>query len=334
MSRSTPRRKKQNNRQSKRPIDYLMSEPLKFFNQKYKNDTTRKAYIKNYQKYAVWCIENYNCKTNEQCKQYIQHYTDYLSMQGKSASTIHTMIAPVCGFHDVNMAEIDKPIRRVAETKRSRFRENKYDRVDQNYNSEKYRYVADFQRAVGIRRAELARLTYDCLKQDESGNWCIEVQRGKGGKYQLQRILPQDLDFIKSYFTTPGNSRMFTADQFSTHMDYHHLRALQSQRAYWYYYNLTHTGDKKSDEAAQNKLRQEIKARWNKYNINPKTGKPRYLNADYLLTGTYKLRGTNRELAVKNHLPTEYDKLSVMCVSIFHLSHWRLNTLCNYLLAI
>ena len=48
----------------------------------------------------------------------------------------------------------------------------------------------------------------------------------------------------------------------------------------------------------------------------------------------YKLRGKNREKALKDGLAVEYDRLAVFAVSVFHLSHWRLDTLTNYLLAV
>ena len=37
----------------------------------------------------------------------------------------------------------------------------------------------------------------------------------------------------------------------------------------------------------------------------------------------YRLRGQNRELAVKQGLPTELDRLVLRAVSVLHLAHWR-----------
>ncbi len=52
------------------------------------------------------------------------------------------------------------------------------------------------------------------------------------------------------------------------------------------------------------------------------------------IKGVYKLRGKNREKALKDGLAVEYDRLAVFAVSVFHLSHWRLDSLTNYLLAV
>lgn len=39
--------------------------------------------------------------------------------------------------------------------------------------------------------------------------------------------------------------------------------------------------------------------------------------------GMYVLNGTNRQVALERGVPTEYDRLALMCVSVFALSHWR-----------
>ena len=115
-------------------------------------------------------------------------------------------------------------------------------------------------------------------------------------------------------------------------MDYHHLRALQAQKAYKYYYGLLHTGDRKADAKAAYTLVGELIKSWNTYNKND-GGKPR--NFPFKNTkGVYKLRGANRKKALADGLPVEYDRLAVFAVSVFHLSHWRLDTLTNYLLAV
>ena len=46
----------------------------------------------------------------------------------------------------------------------------------------------------------------------------------------------------------------------------------------------------------------------------------------------YVLRGKNREKAVSQGKPVTYNRLAMMMVSVFHLSHWRLDvTSVNYL---
>lgn len=335
MSRPTPRRRKKNASEYKQSIaKQLKAESDKYFSEHHKHGVTRTSYQDHYKMFIDYCRKNYHSVSKEECGEHIQDYSDWLQSQGKSASTIHTYLAPVCGYHGVPMKDIHKPQRKVSENVRSRARDDKYKRTDQQYDNPEFALVAEFQKRVGIRRAELKSLRLDALKQDESGQWCIEVKKGKGGKYQLQRILPEDVEFIRGYFTTPDSTeKLFKTDDFSKNMDYHHLRALQAQRAYQYYYAMAHTGDPKKDAAAAYKLRGELMAMWNAHNIDKRSGKPRKFPFEET-KGIYKLRGDNRRYALEHGLPVEYDKLCVMAVSIFHLSHWRLDTLTNYLIAV
>ena len=42
-----------------------------------------------------------------------------------------------------------------------------------------------------------------------------------------------------------------------------------------------------------------------------------------------------RKFAQEHNPPTAYNRLALMAVSVFHLSHWRLDvTVCNYILAV
>lgn len=332
MSRSTERRKPAGSKKRKNTIEYMMQSANSFFSAKYKNNVTASAYRKHFKQYVTWCRDTYKCKSTDECKKHIQDYVDYLVKNGKTASTIHTYIAPICSYFNMNMSEIEKPSRCTSDYTRGRAKPNKYYRADQQYDNADYSYVANFQKMVGIRRAELKHLTFDCFVKDERGYNCILVKRGKGGKRQLQRILPEDVEAVRAYFTTPGDGRMFSANQFSSHMDYHHLRAEQAKRAYKHYYNRIHNADGSLNETEVQKLRSEIQHRWNKYNRNPKTGKAMPLPQ---MSGTYKLRGKNRDLAVRNGLPVEYDRLCVVATSVYHLSHWRNDvTIASYLLAV
>ena len=90
------------------------------------------------------------------------------------------------------------------------------------------------------------------------------------------------------------------------------------RQVYEYYVNRINA----EGEAYIKELEAQIRARWNKYNINPKTGKPKHFNRN-LIEGKYYLRGKNREFALKNGLAVEYSKLALFSVNVFHLSHWR-----------
>lgn len=46
--------------------------------------------------YGEWCKQRYGCRHPQDCKAHIQDYADWLTAEGKSASTIHTYLAAVC----------------------------------------------------------------------------------------------------------------------------------------------------------------------------------------------------------------------------------------------
>ena len=268
--------------------------------------------------FGQWCKTTYGCRHFEDCLEYIQAYSDWLVKQGKSASTIHTYLAGVCRVLEVPLADVQKPKRTVSENSRSRGEKA----VDRRRDAAKEASprLHDFATVVGIRRAEYTRLRRDDLVYDESGYLCVRVKRGKGGKFQLQRILPGDEMFVRSCFDG-SEKRVFTTKELNNKIDLHHLRAVLAQRAYKYYADRL-----RAEPTYRAQLEQEIKARWRLYN------KKRWKQREF--EGVYKLRGANKELARRLGRPVEYDRMAVLATSVFHLSHWRCDvTISNYLLA-
>lgn len=268
--------------------------------------------------FGQWCKTTYGCRHFEDCLEYIQAYSDWLMKQGKSASTIHSYLAGICRVYEIPLGKIQKPKRIVSENSRSRGKKAVDERRDAGREASPRLY--DFASTVGIRRAEYARLRGDDLVHDESDYPCVRVKRGKGGKFQLQRILPCDEMFVRSYFTGTEEF-VFSQAELDNKIDLHHLRAVQAQRAYRYY-----------DERLRNEpeyrlqLEAEIKNRWRQYN------RRRWKQSDF--EGVYRLRGDNKALGQRLGRPVEYDRLAVMATSVFHPSHWRCDvTVSNYLLA-
>ena len=190
----------------------------------------------------------------------------------------------------------------------------------------------DFAQVVGIRRAEYLHLTPDDLVTDDFGNWCIRVKKGKGGKRQLQRILPEELPAIKVVFDNPATpEHLFSKSEMNNKIDLHHLRALRAQKMYRYYLERI-----ESETGYRAQLISEIRYVWEHDDEARKENGYRAKRwSDMKVTGNYILRGNNRKLAQKYGLPLQYDRLALLAVSIFHLSHWRHDvTVANYLLAV
>ena len=324
---SSPRRKKRGS------LTYQIKHLE--LSRKEKKDTpmlkkTENQYKKHALKYAEWAKSIYRCKTLDDCKEHIQDYSNYLTASGKTPSTTHTYLVGICRVLDVPLEDINKPIRIVAKNTRSRGAKAVDERKDADREASPRLY--DFASVVGIRRNEYLHLRPDDLVVDDFGNPCILVRKGKGGKQQLQRILPEELPTIQEVFQHPADERhLFSKAELTNKIDLHHLRALRAQRMYKYY--LEHI---QSEKGYREQLISEIKHTWEKDDdareengYHPKRWK------DCKVNGNYVLRGHNRELALKNGLPVSYDRLALLAVSVYHLAHWRHDvTVANYLLAI
>lgn len=285
--------------------------------------------------FAPHCREFLNINTMSKLEDYgfkkaIQSYADKMVEDGYAASTIHTRVAAICTALGVPMKEIEKPRRIASENVRSRKAEANTQGKKELQKPE-FQRIISFQVVTGIRRHELKKLRGNNLVQDETGNWCIEVKKGKGGKYQLQRIDEANLEFIRGYFNG-SNEKVFSADELNNKIDFHSMRADNAQKMYAVYL------DKCKTEEGRFKLMSEMLTRYKQYNKMRKGESVEAYNKRYLkfkedLSGTYFLRGVNRAFAEKHGLPISYDKTALMAVSVFHLSHWRLNVaISNYLL--
>ena len=291
---------------------------------------TEKQYRNHAVKFASWCKEQYGCRMLEECSTHIQDYADFLVAQGRTPSTIHTYLAGICRICGIPLADIQKPIRVVAENTRSRGTKAVDGRADSSREASPRLY--DFAQVVGIRRAEYLHLTPDDLVFDDFGHPCILIRKGKGGKRQLQRILPEELPAIKAVFDAPADEQhLFSRDELKNKIDLHHLRALRAQKMYRYYLDRIET-----ETGYRAQLISEIRHVWEQDDEARKSNGYRAKRwSDMKVTGNYVLRGNNRKLAQKHGLPMKYDRLALLAVSIFHLSHWRHDvTVANYLLAV
>ena len=154
------------------------------------------------------------------------------------------------------------------------------------------------------------------------------MRKGKGGKVQYQRILEQDIEFIKQYFDAVNeNEYVFDQKYFENDLNLHSLRALSAKEYYFAQFKKI----KENPQYAE-QLEKEIRDRWTKMNLTKKSNPKKFKEVE--LQGTYTLRGKNRELAIKKGLPIHYNKVALLATSIFKLSHWRNDvTIASYMLA-
>lgn len=294
---------------------------------------TKQTYWQSAAKFAAWTREvgyKSGCllKDTQLARTALQEYTNTMINQGYSPATIHTRLAAPCKALRVSMSDISKPKRVSGAVTRSRGRGNAQGKTEAQ-KPENARLVT-FQRAVGIRRAELARLHGSDLVHDESGMLCIQVASGKGGKHQLQRILPKDEPTVTAIMRERGlDNCVFTAQELSNQIDLHGMRAAHARAAYDHY-----VAKLEANPLYRDQLRAELVARWDAE--RPKSSYAQRKAYIAKLNNEHKLylrkKGDNYNIAIKNGRPVVYDRLAVMAVSVFHLSHWRTDvTVTHYL---
>lgn len=293
------------------------------------DNQTITAYKKDCKLFAAYCKEQ-GVKRPDQLqgkeKELLQGYEKELEASGYSAATIHRRLAAPCKATNISMSEIEKPKRTSGKITRSR-NEKANKQGKREAEDERYSRLVTFQRAVGIRRAELFRLTGSDFVIDESGYLCVYVAKGKGGKTQLQRILPEDEGTVLKIFQNadPGQ-KLFSKEEMQNKIDLHGLRRKHAQRAYEYYADRL-----KNEPGYKYELRKELAARYREFH-RPGDSNKRFLH-DIMNEEPYKLRGENRKKAIELGKKTEYNRLALMAVSVLHLSHWRLDvTVTNYLI--
>lgn len=304
------------------------------------DNQTIRTYKRGCRDFAEWTRDTYGINRASAIRgsvDVIQRYADHLQERGYSSYTIHTYLAPVCKSLGVRMDEISKPERRVETISRSRMEtanlQGKREACKAQYNR-----LVVFQAAVGIRRAELGKLTAGDVVNRPDGLY-VHVRQGKGGKEQWQRVLPENRSVVLAIVDgLRPEDRIFQPAELRNKIDLHALRAENAKKAYQYYNNKI-----SADPGYRVQLLRELIARFDNGNQKLREADPRKYAArrsrfladlgagkqDY----TYRLRGESAVVARTKHLPEVYDRVALMAVSVFHLSHWRNDvTVRNYML--
>lgn len=240
-------------------------------------------------------------KKSDITKERIQEYADYLVNAGKTASTIHSYLTPLCKVTGVSLQEIEKPLRHGSDFIRSS-RSRKTEGGP----------AGELNRMIGLREDELRRLEGNDIKV-KNGVLYVIVRRGKGGKYQEQKVLPVYEKAVSAFFDG-SDKRIFTASDMVKGFDYHGQRRALAKEALAYYNHRLQT-----EPGYRKELYKELARQWHAYNRKHRD----QLEPFSYFNKPYRLRGKNLLLAKKQGLPAVLDRLALRAVSVFHLAHWR-----------
>lgn len=251
----------------------------------------------------------------------LQAYSDHLQAAGYSPATVHTYLAGPCKGLGVSMRDIDKPTRSGAAITRSRDIAGQNERGARDAARPENARLYNFCRAVGIRRAEVARLRGRDLVTDSRGQMCVHVERGKGGKEQYQVILPQYQDLVRQTMTERGPDELvFSREEMDNDIDIHALRRELAQEAYDYY------NDRIEHEPGYaDSLRSDLMARWTEAHEPGREPPIQFARAMEPDCSPIRLRPSegNYQAAIEHGRPTEFGRLAILAVSVYQLSHWR-----------
>lgn len=300
------------------------------------NNTSRTSYKRSATRFSKWAKVNGIKKISDITEAVLQKYHDDLQQDPKqyTAATIHTYLAPIAKAAGINLNHIKKQKRTSDKIIRGRQQEANAQGKRQELNS-LFSRLLEFQKVVGIRRNELKALTGKDLKIDDYGNCYVYVKRGKGGKKQMQYILPKDVAIVKQTFARiEENEPVFTDEEMNNQINLHALRAQHSRDSYFYYLDKIN-----SNPNIKHSLKSLLIQRWEKGHQKLKKESPKQYdrhrkNFIYdLRDESYILRGTNKAKAIASGMPIVYNRLALMAVSVLNLSHWRLSvTVTNYIL--
>lgn len=292
------------------------------------SNKTKRNYIRACSAFDTWRKGEHisNKAVTKEPQIYVEKWHDYLLQNGYSIGTVHTYIAGVCCGFNISMAGIArsgtsadkrKSLGACARTQKALARKENAD-------------IIAFQKMVGGRRAALQRLTGSDLVQDESGQWCVRFIRDKGGKSQLQRIAPHDMNKIRTYFERIGPNELLFPDAIDRNLDLHGMRAEHARSEYERYAKICATPEGRAE------MRRQLWARFKSPTYGCKawlvakqrndTAGMRRAEAAFqseMADGTYYLQRANRRVALQRGRPVGYDRLALCCVSVYALSHWR-----------
>mgnify|MGYP007112430745 CR=1 FL=1 len=78
---------------------------------------------------------------------------------------------------------------------------------------------AELNKFLGLREGDLKRLRGDSLIY-KNGHCYVIVDKGKGGKYQEQRVSDKDISQVEKFFDG-SHRKLFIAGDFGRNFDYH-----------------------------------------------------------------------------------------------------------------
>lgn len=163
--------------------------------------------MKNANYFARYCKENYNCRTIDQCRPYVNEWIQKQIDDGLSPSTQKTRANALAKLYGCSTKDFIKTqVRHRRDITRSRGVKVR----DKHFSEKKNADLVSFCRSTGLRRAELKALTGDKLVYKASEDkYYIKVNSGsKGGRPRLAPIIG-DVKSVVEKMNNAGSEKVF-----------------------------------------------------------------------------------------------------------------------------
>lgn len=138
--------------------------------------STMKAYHESCCQFAKWAKETHNCRYIDDAKQYVSEYLT-IRTNNNSAWSVCKDASALAKLYQCSSTDFD-----VELPTRHRGDRTKHSPTPNGFKAENYRDLADFCRATGLRRHEVAAVSTSDIKTDNKGRTIVHVKQGKGGK--------------------------------------------------------------------------------------------------------------------------------------------------------
>ena len=239
---------------------------------------------------------------------YIQLYINHLISKGDSPNTINLKLAAVCKATGQYVVDYTHPIRRYSDVTRS-----VKNAVRDKFNDKRAAAALELNRAIGLRRNELSRVSINDIYIGEK---CAYIySKGKGGKNNITYISdPKKLDILYKYMSQAivnGRETLLSKEQMNHDADLHHARAMCAIDEY----------KRVAEDMRINPERREFYKDYIR-DIFKKYNKPLLEDLDK----PYYLRGAGKKLCISKGKSYIYDRVAVLYVSLTILHHFRSDT--------
>ena len=240
---------------------------------------------------------------------YIQPFVDHLILKGNSPNTINLKLSAVCKATGQYVVDYTHPERRYADVTRG-----VKPAVRDKFNSHRAVEALELNRAIGLRRSELGRVTIFDVSWDGDKSATIRSV-GKGGKHNETFITdPAKLEVLTKYYcdaVADARATLLTKEQMQHDADLHHARAMCAIDEY----NRV-MGEIKGNPDKREEYKRFIIDFFRKHN------KPLKENLDK----PYFLRGAGKVMQQSRGREFKFDRVAVLYVSATILNHFRSDT--------